>query len=122
MRREWGDQNAFLVSFYGCTVLSTILEPEPIAVAEDFSSGSSSCTIAVTAVEVGEKTDSGQGSVMQGEGRRATAETGGINRPLVNELHCTNTFPLRGALMARTRKNRHIRTMLGCPLPIIACN
>jgi hypothetical protein len=56
MRREWGDQNAFLVSFYGCTVLSTILEPEPIAAAEDLSSGSSSCTIAVTAVEVGEKT------------------------------------------------------------------
>jgi hypothetical protein len=48
--------------------------------------------------------DSGQGSVMQGEGRRATAETGGINRPLVNELHCTYTFPLRGAVIATTRK------------------
>ena len=56
MRREWGDQNAFLVSVYGCTVLSTILEPEPIAAVEDFLSGSSSCTIAVTAVEVGENT------------------------------------------------------------------
>ena len=63
--------------------------------------------------------DSGQGSVMQGEGRRATAETGGMNRPLVNELHCTYTFPLRGAVMATTRKNRHIRTMLGCPLSIV---
>jgi hypothetical protein len=55
--------------------------------------------------------DLGQGSVMQGEGRRATADTGGINRPLVNELSCTYTFPLRGAVMAMTRKNRHTRTM-----------
>ena len=57
--------------------------------------------------------DLGQGSVMQGEGRRATVETGGMNRPLVNELSCTYTFPLRGAVMATTRKNRHTRTMLG---------
>jgi hypothetical protein len=53
-----------------------------------------------------------QGSVMQGDGRRATAETVGKNRPLVNELHCTYTFPLRSALIATTRKNRYTRTML----------
>ena len=48
--------NGVLYSFYGCTVLSTILEPGPIAVAKELSSGSSSCTSAVTVVEVGEKT------------------------------------------------------------------
>ena len=53
--------------------------------------------------------DAGQGSVMQGEGRRATAETGGMNKPLVNELHCTFTFPLRGAVTATTRKKAHLR-------------
>ena len=42
--------------FFSCTVLSTILKPKPIAVVEDSSRGSSSCTIAVTKVEVGEKT------------------------------------------------------------------
>ncbi len=51
------DPNADVVSFYGYAVLSTILEPEPIVVVEDSSSGRSFCnTIAVTAVEVGEKT------------------------------------------------------------------
>jgi len=34
-----------------CTVLSPILKPKPIAVAEDLISGSSSCPIAVTAVK-----------------------------------------------------------------------
>jgi hypothetical protein len=55
---EKNNPNAVVISFYGYTVLSTILEPEPepIAVAEDSSSGSSSCSIAVTAVAVGKKT------------------------------------------------------------------
>ena len=34
-----------------------------------------------------------------------------MNRPLVNELHCTYTFPLRGAVMATTRK---IGTLAPC--------
>ena len=45
------DPNAVVVFVH-----SAILKPEPIAVAEDSSSGSSSYNIAVTAVEVGEKT------------------------------------------------------------------
>ena len=117
------DPNGVVVLLFSCTVLSTLLKPEPIAEAEDSSSGSASCTIAVNAVKMGEDimaADSGQGSVMQGDGRRASAETGGMNRPLVNEFHCTYTFPLRGAVIATTRKNRHTGTILGCPLSI-AC-